>query len=93
MLEDRKDARSRSENIAVSQKYNWPKIGLEYLVTIGFFLTLYAVIKSVADGVNKDLLCMLMGALVMVLKDVFSYEFGSSDGSAKKDQYIQRINE
>ena len=61
------------------------------LVVAGFFTLLYLlVVKSVPEP-NKDLLNLVVGALIGSFAGVVNYFFGSSAGSAKKDQTISDI--
>ncbi len=56
-------------------------------ITVGFFGVIAALlmIKEVPPGV-KDILLVLLGALLASWKEVTGYFFGSSSGSAKKDE-------
>ena len=58
--------------------------GLVGLVTILLFV-------SIPVGPSKDILLLLSGALVAIVKDVYSFEFGSSRGSKNKDNTIARL--
>jgi hypothetical protein len=39
---------------------------------------------------NKDMLYMLLGYLSAIVMQIFSYWFGSSEGSQRKDQFINK---
>lgn len=62
---------------------------LALLAIIGFLAAGFALLSSPAlpDSV-KDVLLILVGALVAIVKDVYGYYFGSSEGSAKKTELL-----
>jgi CDP-diglyceride synthetase len=50
---------------------------------------LFAVVYTpIPEGAPRDLLLILAGALVTLVKDVFGFEFGSSVGSKNKEATI-----
>lgn len=55
------------------------------LVVLGFFSILFVVFKTEMPNANKDLGLLVIGALVAKFGDVVGYFFGSSKGSADKD--------
>jgi hypothetical protein len=62
---------------------------LGLLVIAGFFAVVFILIYS--PGINptvKDILLILLGCLVTLVKDVYGYYFGSSEGSAKKTELL-----
>ena len=57
---------------------------------IGFFGAIIVLISAPEiPGSVKDILLILIGALVAIVKDVFGYYFGSSEGSARKTELLQ----
>lgn len=68
---------------------------LAVLVVLGFFAVLgwllYGafLLKSTIDGTLKDVLLVMLGSLGAMTGMVISYYFGSSQGSAAKDQLLQ----
>lgn len=44
------------------------------------------VFVPITDANTREMLMMLVGALVVMAKDVYGFEFGSSRGSRDKDQ-------
>ncbi|MDA8428172.1 MAG: hypothetical protein M0T70_02850 [Geobacteraceae bacterium] len=62
---------------------------LGLLAIFGFFAVVFILIFSpgVQPTVEKILL-ILLGALVTLVKDVYGYYFGSSEGSAKKTELL-----
>lgn len=64
------------------------------LLVIGFFavlaILLYAMFAKVQlDGTLKDVLLLMLGAMGTMVATVVNYYFGSSQGSAAKDQLLQ----
>ena len=60
------------------------------LIVVGFFVLLYMLIKSEVPDKNKDLLNLVVGALIGSFASVVGYYYGSSAGSARKDDIIQK---
>jgi hypothetical protein len=58
-------------------------IGTFSLLGLAFFLKV--------DGANEKVLFMIIGALSSIATTVITYYFGSSEGSAKKNEIIQNI--
>lgn len=64
------------------------------LLVLGFFAVLSiliyaAFVKVTLDGTLKDVLLVLLGTLGTLVTAVVNYYFGSSQGSAAKDQLLQ----
>lgn len=60
---------------------------IAFLILCGFFLVLYALINSkVEAGGMRDALLIMVGALAAMCTSVVNYYFGSSTGSARKDE-------
>lgn len=68
---------------------------LAVMIVLGFFgvlaWLLYGafILKSAIDGTLKDVLLVMLGSLGTMTGMVVSYYFGSSQGSAAKDQLLQ----
>jgi len=61
------------------------------LISIGFFVLLYFLIfKSVPDQ-NKDLLNLVVGALIGSFSTIVGYFYGSSKGSAEKNELLKNM--
>ena len=60
------------------------------LIIVGFFLLLYLLTGSEVPAANKDLLNLVVGALIGSFATVVGYFYGSSKSSAEKDATIQR---
>jgi len=62
------------------------------LIVIGFFVLLYLLVSKTVPDVNKDLLNLIVGALIGSFSTIVGYFFGSSAGSARKDEIISGID-
>lgn len=60
------------------------------LIVIGFFLLLYLLIGAEVPETNKDLLNLVVGALIGSFATVVGYFYGSSKGSADKDEILRK---
>lgn len=58
------------------------------IIVIAFFATIYLLAKVEMPLTNKDLLLIVIGALVAKFGDVVAYFFGSSKGSADKNEIL-----
>ena len=61
------------------------------LIIIGFFTLMYLLVKSEVPEKNKDLLNLVVGALIGSFATIVGYFYGSSASSAKKDETIGTI--
>ena len=60
---------------------------IAFLILLGFFVVLYSLITSrVEAGGMRDALLIMVGALAAMCTSVVNYYFGSSSGSARKDE-------
>lgn len=60
------------------------------LIVAGFFTLLYLLISSEIPEPNKDLLSLVVGALIGSFSTIVGYFYGSSKGSAEKDKLISK---
>lgn len=60
------------------------------LIVIAFFITIYFLVKIPMPVSNKDLLLIVIGALVAKFGDVVAYFFGSSKSSADKTEMMNK---
>jgi drug/metabolite transporter (DMT)-like permease len=63
------------------------------LIVIGFFILLYKLINAEVPETNKDLLNLVVGALIGSFATVVGYFYGSSKSSSEKDEIISKKNE
>ena len=58
-----------------------------FIILTGFFVTLYLLINSNLEASGmRDALLVMVGSLGTMATAVVSYYFGSSSGSARKDE-------
>lgn len=62
------------------------------LITLGFFVLLYLLVTSEVPEKNKDLLNLVVGALIGSFATIVGYFYGSSKGSAEKNDIIAQQN-
>lgn len=60
------------------------------LITLGFFGTVFVVLFVPVPTTVRDIVLVLLGALIASFKEVTGYFFGSSSGSTSKDETIAR---
>ena len=88
-LADRQDARSRDLELAKLGRRNVRGDVLAFAAILGLIATIaLAFFAPVPDGPARDLVLLLGGALVVMVKDVYQFEFGSSRGSKDKDEAL-----
>lgn len=63
------------------------------LIVAGFFILLYLLVAMKVPEANKDLLNLVVGALIGSFAGVVQYFFGSSAGSAKKSERLDKQTE
>lgn len=59
------------------------------VIVIGFFLLLYFLLWAVVPEGNKDLLNIVVGALIGSFTSIVGYFYGSSLGSAEKNDLLK----
>ena len=64
--------------------------GLGALIALGFFAILALIIFREFPSPNKELLYMMLGILGAKFSDVVGYFYGSSKGSADKNELISK---
>ena len=62
---------------------------LSGLITVGFFGLLWLLISISIPEQNKEILNIVVGALIGSFSSIVAYFFGSSLGSARKDEIIR----
>lgn len=82
---DRDSARKREMEV----KDNTPKI-LAYSLVLGFFATLGFMLFASVPVASRDLLNIMLGMLGTSFTGVVAYYFGSSAGSAEKNQLLHQ---
>mgnify|MGYP003645289931 CR=1 FL=1 len=88
-LEDRSNARGRDVAYVEAGRYNWRGDVLAIAAIVGLIGLIWTLLfVSIPDGPARDILLILSGALVAIVKDVYGFEFGSSRGSKEKDALL-----
>ena len=90
VVDDRKDARARDKAFIAAGKWNFRAD----LMVLGCVVALCFIVNEIAGtAVKPEVLAifnMAVGALLKMLGDAFSFEFGSSRGSKEKDDLLRR---
>ena len=60
------------------------------LITVGFFVLLYLLLLSAVPEENKEILNIVVGALIGSFTSIVGYFYGSSLGSADKNEMLKR---
>ena len=71
----------------------WQQIfqyALAALVAVGLYWVTYLLIMKEAPPTNKDALLILLGVLASSFSNVVGYFFGSSKGSADKNDMLKK---
>ena len=91
-LADRASARSRDLGLAQAGRRNTRADVLAYAAIGGLISLIWALlVRQIPDGPTRDILLILSGALVAIVKDVYGFEFGSSRGSEVKTEQLGRL--
>jgi uncharacterized membrane protein len=70
-----------------------PNISAIAVVVVFLYLVIILTTWAKVEIPNRDLLLLIMGVLVSVFKDLFSYWFGSSSGSKAKTEMMSKAEE
>ena len=91
-LADRASARTRDLGLAQSGRRNIRADVLAYAAIGGLISLIWVLlVRAIPDGPTRDILLILSGALVAIVKDVYGFEFGSSRGSEVKTEQITQL--
>jgi len=91
-LADRASARSRDVAITQAGKRNIRADILAYAAIGGLISLIWVLlVHSIPEGPTRDILLILSGALVAIVKDVYGFEFGSSRGSQDKTDQLSAL--
>lgn len=88
-LVDRQSARDRDVALAQAGRYNWRADVLAVLAVGGLVVCMWFIAKDSSmpeRAVNA--IMFVAGVLAAAVRDVYSFEFGSSRGSKEKDEII-----
>jgi hypothetical protein len=91
-LADRASARSRDLGLVQAGRRNIRADILAYAAIGGLISLIWVLlVHSIPEGPTRDILLILSGALVAIVKDVYGFEFGSSRGSEVKTEQIAKL--
>lgn len=62
---------------------------LAALISIGFFVLLISLVRYAIPTENKDLLYIVVGALIGAFGTIVNYEWGSSRSSSEKNDLLK----
>jgi hypothetical protein len=84
--------RSRDLGLAQAGRRNIRADILAYAAIGGLISLIWVLlVHSIPEGPTRDILLILSGALVAIVKDVYGFEFGSSRGSEVKTEQLGRL--
>lgn len=88
-LQDRQDARKRDVALARHGRYNWRADVLATLAVAGLVACVWFVARD-SDMPERavNAIMFVAGVLAAAVRDVYSFEFGSSRGSKEKDEIL-----
>lgn len=88
-LKDRQDARNRDVELAKAGRKNYRSDFLAFLSVIALMFCVWFVATNadMADGAREAVM-FIAGVFAAAVRDVYSFEFGSSRGSKEKDEVI-----
>lgn len=88
-LQDRQHARARDVALQQAGAGNLRADVLAVIAILGLVGLAWAlVVWPLPEGPGRDMLLMLAGALISIVRDVYGFEFGSSRGSKQKDALL-----
>ena len=91
-LADRESARARDVGLAQAGRRNIRADILAYAAIGGLISLIWVLlVHSIPEGPTRDILLILSGALVAIVKDVYGFEFGSSRGSEAKTEQLTTL--
>ncbi len=91
-LADRQNARMRDVEFIRAGRHNYRADILAALAVIGLVVCVWFVTRdSMLPERAVNAIMFVAGVLAAAVRDVYSFEFGSSRGSKEKDEMMQRI--
>lgn len=91
-LEDRQDARKRDSEFVKAGRYNYRSDILALLAVCGLIACMYFIAKdSSIEERAVNAIMFVAGVLASAVRDVYSFEFGSSRGSKEANSALQDI--
>lgn len=91
-LADRQDARKRDTEFIKEGRHNYRADILAALAVIGLVACVWFVARdSMLPERAVNAIMFVAGVLAAAVRDVYSFEFGSSRGSKEKDEMMQKL--
>lgn len=73
------------ENLMMAAK-NSTRVALSFIITLGFFVVIAAIILTTQDKTDHDMLYMLIGVLSTTVNQVYNFWFGSSHNDLSRSK-------
>jgi len=83
-VQDRNSARTRDADYVKAGRTNIRADILAYGALVAFVVSGWALFTQDIPPANRELIVYLLGALTVIVKDLYGFEFGSSKGSQDK---------
>ena len=68
------------------------KAWLAVLAIVAFIALIYHLLYTKVPSENNDVMMILVGALIAIVKDLYGYYFGTSEGSQRKTELLGEKN-
>jgi hypothetical protein len=88
-LEDRQDARARDVEYVKAGKHNLRGDILAYGAVAALIVSIFLAHFTTLEQPQRDLVIFFAGVIAGLVKDVYSFEFGSSRGSKEKSEQMK----
>lgn len=82
--DDRVSARDRDTKIVQATGHNYRADFLAIIAIVAMALCAFALFRVKIPDDNRELMCTLIGALVMIVKDIYGFEFSTTRDSHEK---------
>jgi hypothetical protein len=89
---DVKSARERDMAYVANHQRNYRADVLAYGALVAFVAAGWALFAKVLPPENRELIVYLLGALTVIVKDIYGFEFGSSKASQDKSETIAELS-
>lgn len=98
ILQDVQSARQMATSVQTSKEASWLAKHISSILAIGttvltFFLFYLVIFRDEITRDTKELIYYILGVLSAIVTQIFSFYFGSSQGSSDKHQFIKEMEE
>jgi hypothetical protein len=98
ILQDVQSARQMTTSVQTSKEAPWIAKHISPILAIGttvltFFLFYIVIFRDNVNNNTKELIYYILGVLSAIVTQIFSFYFGSSQGSSDKNQFIKEMQE